>query len=542
MFVTDILDDWLRRSRNRKHEICDRFIAGGGKGGNHRQKNGKWSCDGTACQCQKIHPEITLYFDKEKLCTVAIVSYHLDVFTKYFEQRINDGSAVYKSQFYYELTGFLRENLHHLRHQDQQQLFGSHLVKVAIGALNESDSAQIIILEESRLRQHCRRHHCQRQCDDDHDTNNATDDETSSFTIDTISKSSSCYKDLEKLELILEICSLWGIGDMLDVLSIHCMQKTENHVFKKFGRQFAEHRMKDCRFVVTPLVDGHFVSGYSVFRRANDNQETVFEREQEGRIVEYAVCSSVEYRCQAEEYKQDDDDAFASNITERNINGRFLPEICSDNKNKNNNNNDVDENHPSTEFSWACDELSFSNLELEWGDIGSIHEYIGQKISVHWHRTEVDIIPDSASRNDINNGDEGEEDSSLHHVLSVFDMKLDWATTTQKLGITNFSIPCNDPNAAVEQSLFDFKIDIKKMEVTQLDDVTISFKGSASLLECNADFTLLVAAYARSLEASLIARHHQIETTRPLLRHEHDFLQEVQYAASLCPFSFCRRK
>ena len=540
MFVTDFFDDWLRQSRNRKHEICNRFIAGGGEGGNnHRQKNGKWSCDGTSCQ--KIHPEITLYFDKEKLCTVAIVSYRLEEFTKYFDQRISDGSAVYKSQFYYELTGFLRENLHHLRHQDQQQLFGSHLVKVAIGALNESDTAQITILEESRLRQHHRRH-CHRQCVDS--DINATDDDTSSSAVLTISKSSSSfYKDLDKLELILEICSLWGIEKMLDVLSINCMQKTGNHVFKKFGRQFAENRMKDCRFVVTPLVDGHFVSGYSVFRRANDNQETVFEREQEGRIVEYAVCSSVEYRCQAEKFKRKDDD-FASNITGRNINGQFLPETCSNNKNKNNysNNNDGDENHPFTEFSWSCDELSFANLELEWGDMGSIHEYTGQKISVRWNRTEVDLIPDCTSRYYINNGDEGEEYSSLHDVLSVFDMKLDWATTTQKTGISNFSIPCNDPSAVVQRSLFDFKIDVKEMEIHQVDDVTISFSGRARLLECNADFTLLVAAYARSLEASLIAHHHQIEMMRPLLRHEHDFLLEVQHAASLCPFSFCRRK
>ena len=41
-------------------------------------------------------------------------------------------------------------------------------------------------------------------------------------------------------------------------------------------------------------------------------------------------------------------------------------------------------------FSWACEELSFANLEREWGD-SAVQEYIGHKVLVRWKRENVDI-------------------------------------------------------------------------------------------------------------------------------------------------------
>merc|ERR1712232_1422905 len=101
------------------------------------------------------------------------------------------------------------------------------------------------------------------------------------------------HEDTERLEVVLEVCRMWGLGDCLDVLSIYCMLRT-SQVFRRVGISMAEKRINDCNFMITPLVDGHMRSGYSVFRRLYSNLQCVFQRE-EGQLVEYALCSSIAY-------------------------------------------------------------------------------------------------------------------------------------------------------------------------------------------------------------------------------------------------------
>jgi hypothetical protein len=480
MFVTGLLEDWMRkleesRRRNKNcsdsqqdyatflagqrtlwtppdlfDKCCPRFLAAGGDQESlyHpvRRKDGSWSCPGG---CNKVHPTITLFFDTQKVCSVAILSFRLDPFVTYFDSRVNDGSATCKTPFYYELQGYIRENLNKLKHQT---IFGSHLVKVALGALRESDIVQRLVLEK----RHCHQNHA--------------------------------TKSFDRLEEVLQICHLHRLGDDLDVLSIHCMQRT-NNVFRRVANSIAQQRMKGTQFSVTALVDGYFVSGYSVFRRNHTEGRTVIDREH-GAMVEYAVGPSFVF-------EQHDDTLGKFVFREAKISSSI------DHMTKDSVEND------GAEFSWACEELSFANLEREWGDIG-VHEYVGQKVIVHWRRSTVDIPNTIAQK----------ISSTLSADLPVFHVKLDCAP--KKREMKYFSMP-----------LFDLKLYLVQMKARQVDDVTVSFEGHAKVVECNASFDFLVSAYASSLEPLLVADQEQMMKTRPLLQHEEDFLNEVKRCASM---------
>jgi len=418
-------------------KCCPRFLGAGGDGQelfhSIRRKDGTWSCPGG---CNKIHPTITLFFDTEKLHSVAILSVPLDPFNKYFNSRVKDGSAVCKTPFYYELDGFVRSNLNKLK---EQKLFGNHLVKVAMGALRESDLAQSAALEKE--------HH--KQC--------------------------HAKRSFDRLEEVLQICRLHRLGEDLDVLSIHCMQKT-SRVFRRVATPIAEQRMRVCQFVVTPLVDGYFLSGYSVFRRHQGATNTVVEREQ-GRMVEYAVSPSFLFH---------QDTETPGRFTARKNEKHLEDDRGNDEENL-------------AQFSWACEELSFANLEREWGDIG-VHEYVGQKVRVHWRRGEVDI-PD-------------QDCSTSTADMPVVDIRLN--------GAPQFST-----------SLFSLNLELQRMDATQVDEVTVCFEGQARIPEMWTSFEFLVACYSRNLENVLAARNEEILKTRPLLRHEQEFLKEVREIAAV---------
>jgi hypothetical protein len=160
-------------------------------------------------------------------------------------------------------------------------------------------------------------------------------------------------------------------------------------------------------------------------------------------------------------------------------------------------------------FSWSCEELSFANLEREWGDIG-VHEYVGQKVVVQWHRSTVDI-PEHYNWNT--------KLSTYSTDLPVFTVKLDCAPRQREE--KNFAMP-----------LFGLRMDLVQMSARQVDDVTVSFEGNAKILECTASFEFLVGAYARSLEPLLTASQEQIMKTRPLLQHEEEYLKQVKRCAS----------
>jgi hypothetical protein len=434
-----------------------------------RLKNGSWTCPGC---CNRLHPTVTLFFEGGR--TVAILTSRLDPFVNYLDGLVADGSAARKTPFYYELDGFLRENLDRLR--KKQDLFGSHLVNVAMGAMDRSDNAHRRLLEEEYRTRRLRR------------------------------TGGRAAPPLASLEEVLEICRLHRLGDDLDVLSIYCMQRT-SRTFRKISDPMARDRMERCQLVVSPLVDGYYVSGYSVFRRGAtsdpDDRRLSLEREN-GRLVEYAVAPQIVL-------KRDRTDLV-----------KFAPldEIDRAGKSKADESEDGSlptNNAGSSSFSWSCEELSFANLEREWGDIG-VHEYVGQKVLVQWRRSEVDV----ADNTDI----EGSKSSSSTADLTIYDLGIPSRVGgARRLG-SSFSMGHSSAH-------FSFQLVVDRMEATQVDEVTVSFQGSARIASCRMNFRYLVAEYARSLEPCLTARHQQIERTRPLLEQELAYLKEVREAMSM---------
>ena len=507
----DVYHDLLERQKDiwtpseLYEKCCPIFLAGVAS---RRTKNGPFVC---YIGCHRIHPTITLYFDADKNCTIAVLSCCLDPFKKFFDECVNEGNAVWISPLYCELNGFLRENFHRLQHQ--QRFFGGHLVKIAIGALDDSDAAQRTQLEEAHIQQHRRRHRRHRV-----QSNNRTSPFNTVSISSSFSKASAkCYEDIERLEVVLEICRMWGLGECLDVFSIYCLLRT-SRVFRKVGIPMAEKRVKECNFVITPLVDGHMTSGRSIFRRLNSNRQTILQRE-EGHLVEYAVCSSIIYRQRGGERRSSP----TRNEDDNHFSRSFYPATCSDAISDQNpeRNRYGEESGNCTEFSWACEELSYTNLELECMDMG-IKEYTGQQVIVQWKRNDVDN-PFNFRKKDtsIEVASSSSFLQSSKSSIPVLRVKLDRARQTT--GIAKFSVPH-----------FLLRIDIRKSLVSQVDDVTFFYEGEAEILECRADFLFLVAVYARSLSALLIENHQQINKLRPLLQHEHAFLEEVQQAASIC--------
>jgi hypothetical protein len=401
MFVTGLLEDWMRKldqgRRQRRRELefrnnpkqyqqfiseqrdiwtpndlfekcCPLFLAGGDLNHEARLKDATYSCHGG---CHKAHPTITLFYDADKSQTVAILSHRLDPFLKYLQSRLDEGTARCKTPYYYELNGFIRENFHSAR--QHQYLFGQHLVKVAMGALRESDQMQSRLLEENHRQQSHSRH------------------------------------SFEQLEKVLHICRMHRLSDDLDVLSIHCMQQT-SQTFRRVATPMAQQRMMDCELVVTPQVDGVFVAGYSVFRRSNTTRLTTMELEQ-GRMVEYAIVSpSIVCRQPSEQHEQEAlvrqympcNDRYQGEVVVQCENGEGESKIG--------------------EFTWGCEELSFATLEREWGDIG-ITEYTGQKIVVRWRRGMADIVDVPLDTSD--NASRGK-----HQDLPIFDFRI--SSVTQK--------------------------------------------------------------------------------------------------------------
>lgn len=459
MFVTSVIDEWWKKFDpgycNRRQEAfdwecfierqqliwtprhlfeksCPRWLATGKRfrqGDSQLLLIGKeWSaCPGG---CHKAHPSITLFFDTEQNLTVATLSYILDPFTLYLDRLVQNNTARCKTPLYYELDGYIRENLTKMR---QHQGFGSHLVEVAIGALEASDNAQRHQLE----------------------------------TVATKKKNSTSYHQLEE---VLEICRLHRLEDDLDVMSIYCMRRASKSLGRVASR-IAKQRMQKTILSISPLVDGSSLAGFSVFRRILQS-DTIIQTEH-GRLVEYASC----------------EDIVCSPTTEGC--GKFKP-------------------FPRTKdtFSWNCEELSFANLEREWGDI-CFQEYLGQKLIASWPAGDVDIP-------EVNERKGGEQ---LNTSVPLVDIRLD-ATPSQ--GIKTWPMP-----------FIKFKLEVLKSRALQRDEVTVNFSGRVRVVRIDMNFLCLVRAYARTLEASLESRRLQIEESRPLLENEKAYLQEVRQAASL---------
>jgi hypothetical protein len=459
MFVASVLDDFWKKLDNRHNQksewrrylqaqrnlwgpedlferSCPRWLGSGrltyhishhGGIGFEPVKEQEWkACPGG---CKKCHPSITLFFDTTQKKTVATISMRLEPFVKCLDQMVREGRAVQKTPLYYVLDGYIRENETLLR---EHKGFSSHLVDVAMGALESSDKFQRKELE-------------------------ATDN-----------KCKRPQKAFSQLEEVLEICRLHRMEEDLDVMSIYCMRRA-NKMMGRVAARMATKRVQDTKLSILPLVDGCSLSGFSVFRRHTGDSENLVQTEH-GRLVEYVKGREI---------------VLQSSDTL----GSFQP-------------SDLDSFQP---CKWNCEELSFAQLEREWGDIG-YHEYVGQKILVEW-------TPSLADRNHLLGIDS--EESCCFQLASV---KMN-ATPNKSLKSLNAT------------KFLTIDIDISESLGQQVDEVTVRYSGQLQIERIQLDFLGLVTAYARSLERTLKVRYTIIEKSRPLMNHEMEFLQEVKKAA-----------
>jgi hypothetical protein len=288
----------------------------------------------------------------------------------------------------------------------------------------------------------------------------------------------------DRLEEVLDIARLVRLGDDLDVMSIYSLRLAS----KSLGRiaaRMARKRMQQAQLTVCPLVDGCSLSGgFSVFRRANTElQSIIFKMSRNQKLVEYGQCESI-LCCYAPRTTSGSDEGKEEKA------GIYRPIETS-----------------CQEFAWNCEEISFATLDREWGDI-VVHEYVGQKLILTWHMGAADtmMIQDATSPSKSTA-------SSIGERVPLAALRLD---ANPLIGSRLWEIP-----------LPHFKLDVIESATNQTDDVTVLYKGRIRVEEIRMSFLCMVRSFAKSLEPVIRDRLKKIEETRPLLEHEHAYLQQV---------------
>jgi len=199
---------------------------------------------------------VTLFFDGIKKMTVAVLSScsaDEALISTYFQSRVHRGTAYPVSQYYYELEGFIRENLTEIR-KSLRHLIPESIV-LALGSLEDSDRVQ---------------------------KQQILEDQASQVAVRS-------PREPSLLEEVFEIVRLNRLNDDLDVLSIYCLGLTCKACYRIAAR-VARHRLARIRLTLTPLVDGVSLTGYSKFVRRDGaslgNIGTIRQSEC-GRAVEY---------------------------------------------------------------------------------------------------------------------------------------------------------------------------------------------------------------------------------------------------------------
>jgi hypothetical protein len=288
----------------------------------------------------------------------------------------------------------------------------------------------------------------------------------------------------DRLEEVLDIARLVRLGDDLDVLSIYSLRLAS----KSLGRiaaRMARQRMQQAQLTVCPLVDGCSLSGgFSIFRRANTElQSIIFKLSRSQKLVEYGQCESI-ICCHAAQALSGCDEGKEEKA------GVYRPIEIS-----------------CKEFAWNCEETSFATLDREWGDIVA-HEYLGQKLVLMWHMGAADtmMIQDATSPSKCTASSTGER-------VHLAALRLD---ANPFIGSRLWELPW-----------LHFKLDVVESTTHQTDDVTVLYKRRIRVEEIRMGFLCMVRSFAKSLEPVVRERLNQIEETRPLLEHEHAYLQQV---------------
>jgi hypothetical protein len=195
---------------------------------------------------RRANPLVTLFFDGDKKITVAVLSARLDTLSRYFQCRVEQGTAYQRSPLYYEMDGYVRENWTKIQRQNG---FGPQSVSIAVGSLKASDDAQ-----------------------------------RDELTTERRSRKRKTVDDEILLEQALDIARLHRLQDDLDVISISFMSQV-NKAFGRVASKLARQRLLDTKLILRPFVDGISLNGYSNFSRRDAT--TLVSCSESGRAVEY---------------------------------------------------------------------------------------------------------------------------------------------------------------------------------------------------------------------------------------------------------------
>lgn len=291
-------------------------------------------------------PAITLHYDAVKKVTIAVLApcqnrVDSEAVNAYFQSRVADGTAYIVSPLYYELEGFIRENLSWIRkalpdltHQTESS------VSVAMGSLEESDDVQRRKMLDEKEASNRNTHHRLRV---------ASAGAVGTSSPDLRGDGGGLVVDADWFEEVLEIARLHRLNDDLDVLSVYFMRQTS----KSFGRvaaRIAFHRLQSqTSLALTPLVDGVYISGYSKFVRRDGlplHHIHTTRYLDSGRAVEYQRCLDIDLNGAS------GSSAVRSSTNECLVGlaGKFAPSEASD-----------------PYFDWKCEEVSLANLHRWWG-------------------------------------------------------------------------------------------------------------------------------------------------------------------------------
>jgi len=204
-------------------------------------------------------PIVTLFYDSEKNLSVAVLSRKTESLEVYFQCRVARGTAFQRSPLYYELRGYVRENLLKIRRHEG---FFPHSIVVALGALESSDRAQKSELMEEHW-QRLRQRHGQRL---------------------------ENRPDPILLENVLEIARLHRLTEDLDIMSLYFMRRTSK-LFGRIAAKISRDKMQKISLKLTPFVDGTVVSGYSRFVRRSSSR--LVHANESGVMIEYEKCNEI---------------------------------------------------------------------------------------------------------------------------------------------------------------------------------------------------------------------------------------------------------
>ena len=441
------------------------------------------SVGGRACAASRSTPTVTLFYDGVKRLTVAVLARATasSGLQRYLDGRADQGSAYQVSPLYYELEGYVRENLFEIRKQlssqndDATGCCDESSVSVAIGSLEESDQAQRQELQEKA--------------------------EEASRT-----RSQGCDAvDAHTLEAALEIARLHRLNEDLDVLSIYFLRQVSK-VFGRVAVKIAHSRLRSIQLVAIPYIDGMMVSGYSKAVRRDGTPMKLVRHSEGGRLVEYEECAAIRLLP----------------IGTPVACGQYAP------------------SSPTTEgsFSWQCEEIALAQLHRWWGDIAP-PDYVGQKLVLSWEAGGADdvVTLSHPSLDDDLSSNPPPDDRNVHSLVPVAVLRVPPTSTgSGPAAAADGARVLLRHGRCVRAQLRTVPTDPARWSPSSSSgSMSTIYSGTAVLERVDLAFSDLVRGAAR--RALPLQRHQcqEIEETRPLLVGEASYLCQLESLATASP-------